>query len=254
MISILIPIYNGVEFIEESVSSVLNQTYDNWELLIGINGHPENSVVYLTAKKYQSNSEKAGQALGKIRVFDFYTIRGKSNTLNEMIKYCNYNYVAILDVDDIWHPRKLELQTHHLNNYHVIGSNCVRFGDSPGIAPELPNGDISDFDFSLGNPIINSSCIIKKELCYWNDSFDGVEDYDLWLRLRKQNKKFYNFKEILVKHRIHNASSFNSKGNNNKVDSLLVNHGFKSRKLIQNDPSKIVTPRVNKINMKLIIY
>ena len=50
MISILIPIYNGVEFIEESVSSVLNQTYDQWELLIGINGHPQNSDVYKIAK------------------------------------------------------------------------------------------------------------------------------------------------------------------------------------------------------------
>jgi len=45
MISILMPIYNGIEFIEESVSSILNQTYDQWELIIGVNGHPENSPV-----------------------------------------------------------------------------------------------------------------------------------------------------------------------------------------------------------------
>jgi glycosyltransferase involved in cell wall biosynthesis len=65
MISILIPIYNGIEFIEESVSSVLNQTYDQWELLIGINGHPENSNIYKIAKEYET---KAGQPLGKVRV------------------------------------------------------------------------------------------------------------------------------------------------------------------------------------------
>ena len=70
MISILIPIYNGVEFIEESVSSVLNQTYDKWELLIGVNGHPQDSEVYKIAKEYISKS-------GKIRVFDFYNIKGK---------------------------------------------------------------------------------------------------------------------------------------------------------------------------------
>ena len=46
MISILIPIYNGIEYIDESVSSVLKQTYNEWELLIGINGHPPNSDVY----------------------------------------------------------------------------------------------------------------------------------------------------------------------------------------------------------------
>ena len=250
MISILIPIYNGIEFIEESVSSVLNQTYDKWELLIGINGHPENSDVYKIAKEYQSKIDKAGQALGKIRVFDFYTIKGKSNTLNEMIKYCSYNYVAILDVDDIWHPQKLEIQSQALNDFDVIGSNCVWFGDRPGIVPKIPDGDISNYDFAVVNPIINSSSIIKKDLCYWNEN--GIEDYDMWLRLRNQNKKFYNFKEILVKHRIHQTSAFNAKGNDNKVDSLLVNHGFKSRELIQNIPSKIVTPQSNKINMKII--
>jgi hypothetical protein len=166
-----------------------------------------------------------------------------------MIKFCNYNYVAILDVDDIWHPQKLDIQSQLLNKFDVIGSNCVWFGNRAGVVPQIPTGDISNTDFSIVNPIINSSSIIRKELAYWNEN--GIEDYDLWLRLRKQNKKFYNFKEILVKHRIHNASAFNSKGNNNKVDSLLVNHGFKSRQEIQNEPSKIQMPKVNNIKMNL---
>ena len=220
MISILIPIYNGIEFIEESVSSVLNQTYDKWELIIGINGHPENSDVFKIAKEYEKKSNK-------VKVIDFYTIKGKSNTLNEMIKYCNYNYVAILDVDDIWHYEKLKLQSHMLDKYDVIGSNCVWFGDRNDVIPTIPIGDISSFDFSSVNPIINSSSVIKKELCYWNNKVDGVEDYDMWLRLRNQNKKFFNYKEVLVKHRIHTASAFNAKGNDNKVDDLLVSHGFK---------------------------
>ena len=220
MISILIPIYNGIEFIEESVSSVLNQTYEKWELIIGINGHPENSEVYQIAKEYEKKSNK-------VKVIDFYTIKGKSNTLNEMIKYCNYNYVAILDVDDIWHNEKLKLQSHMLDKYDVIGSNCVWFGDRNDVIPTIPIGDISSFDFSSVNPIINSSSVIKKELCYWNNKVDGVEDYDMWLRLRKQNKNFFNYKEVLVKHRIHTASAFNAKGNDNKVDDLLVSHGFK---------------------------
>jgi glycosyltransferase involved in cell wall biosynthesis len=223
MISILMPIYNGIEFIDESVISILNQTYDQWELIIGINGHPENSDVYKIAKEYEKRS------VDKIRVYDFYNIKGKSNTLNEMIQYCKYDYVAILDVDDIWHAKKLEVQSHMLNNYDIIGSNCVWFGDRPGIIPTIPIGDISNFDFSTVNPIINSSCIIRKELCHWNHNWNGVEDYDLWLRLRKLGKRFFNCKEILVKHRIHNASAFNSKGNDNKVDNLLVSHGFKRR-------------------------
>ena len=224
MISILIPIYNGINFIDESVSSILNQTYDKWELIIGINGHSQNSKVYQIAKQYESKSDKAEQVLGKIRVFDFYNIKGKANTLNEMIKFCNFNYIALLDVDDIWHEQKLECQQILFDKYDVIGSNCIWFGDRAGVVPAIPIGDISDYDFSLVNPIINSSSIIRKELCHWNEN--GIEDYDLWLKLRKEKKKFFNFKEILVKHRIHNDSAFNSKGNNNKVKYLLKYHGY----------------------------
>jgi len=218
------PIYNGIEFINESVNSIIEQTNNDWELVIGINGHPENSKVYQIAKKYETSD-------GKIRVFDFYNIKGKSTTLNEMVKYCNYSYVALLDVDDIWHQRKLEFQLPLLNNYDIIGTKCIWIGDRPGIVPSIPTGDITTFDFSKVNPIINSSSVIRKELCYWspNLNVNGVEDYDLWLTLRGQNKKFFNCPQILVKHRIHSASAFNSKGNDNKVDNLLISHGYKSR-------------------------
>jgi glycosyltransferase involved in cell wall biosynthesis len=217
MISILIPIYNGIEFIDESVQSVLCQTYSNWELLIGINGHPENSVAFLKAKIYESVDKR-------IRVFDFHNIKGKSTTLNELLNHCKYNYVALLDVDDIWHYRKLEAQVPFLEYYDVVGSNCVWFGDVNGVVPSIPDKDISNFDFSKTNPIINSSSIIRKQLCYWNEN--GIEDYDLWIRLRKQNCRFYNCPQIFVKHRIHRESAFNSKGNNDKVPLLLKSHGL----------------------------
>ncbi len=218
MISILMPIYNGIEFIEESVSSIISQTYENWELIIAINGHPQNSNIFLKAKDYESRVEEDG----KIRVYDFYTIKGKSNTLNEMIKYCNFDYVALLDVDDIWQKDKLKIQSDFLGTYDVIGSRCIYFGDKNGIVPQIPLEDISNFDFKIVNPIINSSVIIRKELCKWNEN--GIEDYDLWLRLRRKNKKFYNCKQILVKHRIHQASAFNSKGHTQQLSNLMKNH------------------------------
>ena len=212
------PIYNGIEFIEESVSSIISQTYENWELIIAINGHPQNSNIFLKAKDYESRVEEDG----KIRVYDFYTIKGKSNTLNEMIKYCNFDYVALLDVDDIWQKDKLKIQSEFLGTYDVIGSRCIYFGDKNGIVPQIPLEDISNFDFKIVNPIINSSVIIRKELCNWNEN--GIEDYDLWLRLRRKNKKFYNCKQILVKHRIHQASAFNSKGHTQQLSNLMKNH------------------------------
>ena len=211
------PIYNGIEFIDESVSSIISQTYTEWELIIGINGHAKNSDIYNTAKKFEKKTNK-------IKVYDLYTIKGKSNALNKMLSYCSYDRIAILDVDDIWYPEKLEKQIQFLQKYDVVGSKCIYFGEINNVIPNIPIGDISECNFARVNPIINSSSIIKKDLCYWNEN--GIEDYDMWLRLRKQNKKFYNCEEVLVKHRIHNNSAFNAKGNSKGVPDLLREHGY----------------------------
>jgi glycosyltransferase involved in cell wall biosynthesis len=213
MISILMPIYNGIEFIHESISSIQNQTYPTWELIVAINGHPLNSSVYQIAKQYESD---------KIKVVQF-SEKGKSNTLNEMIKYCQYDYVALLDVDDIWHPYKLAYQMPFIQDYDVVGTQCVYFGDLTN-SPSIPFYDISNFNMKY-NPMINSSVIIKKELCHWNSDEDGIEDYGLWIRLRKQNKRFYNCPDILVKHRIHRTSAFNSQ--HQDVEQLKLRYGIK---------------------------
>jgi len=219
MISILMPIYNGIEFIDESVSSVIEQQMTEWELIIAINGLPSNSPEYQTAKQYV---DKYPAHIGKIQVHDMHELRGKANTLNAMITLCKYDYIAILDVDDIWHPSKLQCQMSFLEKYDVIGTRCVYFGDREGIVPTIPLGDIQEVDFFKVNPIINSSALIRKELCYWNEN--GVEDYDLWVRLWKQGHRFYNCHEIVVKHRIHNASAFNAQGNGNKVGDMLAQY------------------------------
>jgi len=205
------PIYNGIEFIGESVPTILYQTYKEWELIIGINGHPKDSDVYKEAKKWEEKDER-------IKVYDFYEIRGKAEALNEMIKYCKYDWVSLLDVDDKWLPKKLERQERFMYYSDVIGTQCKYFGDL-NTSPNIPVGDLSSFNFLSFNPIINSSCLLKKELCNWDGSLN-LEDYDLWLKLWKEGKKFYNVNEILVLHRIHNDSAFNAKGNNLKVNDL----------------------------------
>jgi hypothetical protein len=73
------------------------------------------------------------------------------------------------------------------------------------------------------NPIINSSAIIKKSLCYWNSKVDGVEDYNLWLRLWKNGCKFYNVDKILILHRLHNTSAFNAYNKNDAMVKDLLN-------------------------------
>ena len=91
----------------------------------------------------------------KIRVLDLSDIKGKSNALNVMVQYCNYNYVALLDVDDIWLPGKLDAQIFYLNVFDVIGTKCVYFGDAEPIVPEIPEGNFSNFNFFSFNPVIN---------------------------------------------------------------------------------------------------
>jgi teichuronic acid biosynthesis glycosyltransferase TuaG len=218
MISILLPIYNGIEFIEESVSSIINQNFTEWELLIGVNGHHPNSEIYKIAKNYETKCE-----YGKIRVFDFFHLNGKSNTLNTLINYCKYDWVALMDVDDIWENNKLQCQINFINEYDVIGTRAIYFGDFlNGIIPDIPFGDITNHNFHEGNPIINSSCLIKKYLSYWDT--DGLEDYELWLKLYCSDKKFYNCEEIAVKHRLHHNSSFNTKNFDEKINEIRIKY------------------------------
>jgi len=212
------PIYNGIEFIEDSLNSVINQSYSKWELIISINGHDKNSEIYNIAKRYESD---------KIKIFDMYYIKGKSNTLNNSIQYCKYDNICILDVDDIWVFNKLEKQIDFINKYDVVGANCQYFGNINNY-PNIPLGEINKLFFKKLNPIINSSSCFNKKYAYWNCEYDGVEDYDMWLRLLFMNKTFYNIPDILVYHRIHNNSFFNKSNNQNILRNELLKKYFKN--------------------------
>lgn len=218
LISILIPLYNGIEFLEECLVSVANQTYENWEVIIGINGHSPNSTIETKAKEIV---EKIKNAYGfnnlKIKV-NYYETKGKPATMNKMVFDSNGDFISVLDVDDFWLPDKLECQLPYLNNYDVIGTLCQYFGDLHH-SPAIPIGDLKEFNFFGVNPIINSSAIIRKELANWNEN-EFFDDYDLWLNLFSNNKRFFNVNKILCKHRIHNESSFNSIKSKEKDDNL----------------------------------
>jgi len=211
MITILIPIYNGIEFVGQCLSGVDTQTYTRWEVIIGVNGYEKNSSVYQKALTFANN---------KVKVLDLYEIKGKAKALNEMVKHAKYNWIALLDVDDVWLANKLQDQIPHMDSYDVIGTRCMYFGDMNNIVPRIPTGDITSFDFLSVNPIINSSVILKKELCIWRED-TMLEDYELWLRLWRMGKKFYNDFGVHVLHRIHKNSAFNSKGNHNHVQDLI---------------------------------
>lgn len=207
-VSIMIPLYNGVEFLDECLNSIKCQTHKDWEVIIGVNGHSADSTVYLEAKKRETD---------KIKVVLFPT-KGKPNTMNEMVKHINHDIVCILDVDDYWEPTKLEEQLKFIDQYDVVGTQCwyIRNGRKSG-QPRIPFGEVKDFISC--NPMVNSSLMLKKQDCKWDDVI--LDDYDLVLRLASENKKFYNIHKPLTLHRLHSQSFFNSKGNHMYVKETV---------------------------------
>lgn len=216
MISILMPLFNGFKFITDSVSSVLIQTYPHWELLVGING--------VTIEEYKQMSAVIHRRGGgdKIKIF-YYPEQGKVKTLNKLVKESKYNLIGLIDVDDIWLAPKLEKQIRFVDKYDVIGTDCSYYGDLEG-EPGLFLGKLKPEIFSWQNPIIASSVVMKKDCACWEEEFEGLDDYNLWVKLLKNNKTFYNLPEKLIYHRIHQESYFNH------------NNEQKSRELIEKLP------------------
>jgi glycosyltransferase involved in cell wall biosynthesis len=202
-VSVIIPLYNGIEFLEEAVASVVKQTYEKWELIIGVNGYPPDSDVEKSAinirNKYPNHTDKI--------IVKHYTTKGAPNTLNALAQDAKYDYVAFLDADDYWETTKLEKQLPYAETYDVIGTQC-RYVGNMNFCPSIPFHDLSSHDIFSINPVLHSSILIKKELVQFEDHF--VYDYNLWFKLFHEKKKFYNVPDILMYHRVHNKSAYNN--------------------------------------------
>jgi glycosyltransferase involved in cell wall biosynthesis len=205
-VTILTPLFNGIEYLEECYTSVLNQTDKNWIWIIGVNGHGDDlNLVYTTLKNNITDSRI---------IIKNYATKGKVATLNEMIQSVETPYVALLDGDDSWFPSKLEIQKNILENnsfIDVLGTNLQYIGTMKHV-PDLPHGRITFSTLLQINPIVNSSVILKKEYCIWNEDSFNLEDYDLWFRLALQQKILVTIPQPLIYHRIHKTSYFNSSG------------------------------------------
>jgi glycosyltransferase involved in cell wall biosynthesis len=243
-VSIIMPLFNGFEFLKRSIESIKSQTYPFWELIIGINGHDENSYEYIeTLLKYQHITDNGYGSVYVIR----YDQKGKVETSNKMINECKFDTICILNVDDYWSSDKLEKQIEvwKLNKYDVVGTFCRYFGDKD-ISPPVPAGELNNNLLFNGNVIINSSAMLKKCDAKWTDRFTGLDDYDMWFRLAYEDKKFYNIPEILTY--IHKQSAFNS--NNNYVKSLKDYWRKIYDEKINNE--KINNEKINNIKISVI--
>jgi glycosyltransferase involved in cell wall biosynthesis len=230
-VSILTPLYNGVEFLEQCAMSVCLQNLKNEfteltvEWWIGVNGHGDGGAVLLRAQQVANKCRN----FCTVRVVNLAT-KGKVATLNTLAAKANGEWIAVLDCDDTWERNKLIYQKLAIDQskrkIDVCGTYCRYFGDLVSNGPSLPKGYISSKEMWEANPIINSSALIRRELALWEDRF-GLEDYDLWLRLADSGAVFFNVPEYLVNHRIHAGSAFNGKGKQD-VPGLLSYHLFKA--------------------------
>lgn len=208
MFSILLATYNGEKYIEKSIDSILNQQFPYWELLIGFNGTTDKT------KEIVLNYKDS-----RIKTYDYKNEKGKGKTLNKLLYEASYEWVAIQDDDDIWQPNKLQRQSTYIDRYDVIGSFIYYINEDGQVINnldlEIVDKKIKHLSLSGNNQIANSSAVIKKsrilDINGWREDIDGIEDYDLWLRLIKNNCLFVNINEYLVMHRLHKKSNFNTK-------------------------------------------
>jgi glycosyltransferase involved in cell wall biosynthesis len=160
----------------------------------------------------------------RIRVFiQPPDINNKAKSLNDLMKQVTTEWVALLDADDIWLPEKLQEQVNIINKneYEVIGTRCIYFGNR-GSSPSIPLRILTRGCSLRGNPLINSSVVLKSKHANWLETAKIHIDYELWLRLDLERVKMYNIPKILVRHRIHNSSFFNSQ----KANPTLLKNKF----------------------------
>ena len=115
-VSIIMPNYNCEKFIEETISSVLAQTYENWELLIVDDCSTDSSVEII--KNYCKNDDR-------IKLFINEENSGAAASRNWALREATGKWIAFLDSDDLWKPQKLERQINFMikNGYHFSYTN-----------------------------------------------------------------------------------------------------------------------------------
>lgn len=193
LISVVMPVYNVEKYVAESIQSVLNQSYSNFELIIVDDGGQDKSVDI--CHKFDDS---------RIRIVSQKN-RGLAGARNTGINTAKGYYIAFLDSDDLWHKDKLALHKIHLDSNKRIGISYSgsRFIDEDSQAlkqaqtPKLL--DITAEHIFKRNPIGNGSAPVFRRdvlnliafrhpkendrICYFDESFRQSEDIELWVRI-----------------------------------------------------------------------
>jgi glycosyltransferase involved in cell wall biosynthesis len=196
-------VFNDSKYLEQSIKSILKQSYSNFEFIIIDDGSKDKTYEIVNRNMKMDN---------RIKFFrrDHY---GLASSLNFGISKAKGKYIARMDADDISHYKRFEKQVHILKNQDVdiVGSNITYIdtsGKSLGEKICFPKNDIEiKWNLLFTNPIAHSTVMMKKSIftnrVSYNVDYKYSQDYALWNKLSK-NYKFYNIQEILLKFRLKN--------------------------------------------------
>lgn len=197
-ITVLLPVYNGELFIAEAVTSILNQTYRNFELLVIDDGSTDQTFSIL---------ESLAMSDVRIRLHRREN-RGLIATLNEGLALCTTELVARMDADDYAMPERLALQKAHMDAHPdivVCGSGIQMYESGQLVEPRCH----APFDVLclFGSPFMHPTIMFRRSVIvkmggYAADMLAG-EDYDLWCRLTAAGYRLDNLPQPLLRYREH---------------------------------------------------
>jgi glycosyltransferase involved in cell wall biosynthesis len=225
-VSVIIPTYNRANLIEKAIRNVLNQTYQDFEIIVIDDGSTDN-----TREIIRSFNDKRVKYIKKYK-----KNKGISVARNVGIKMARGKYFALLDSDDEWLPEKLDKQIKILQDgsseLGVVYSNLCYIDENGKNMNKLRNPKKEGYIYEdlLGENYVGppSTLLIRKECFHKVGLFDNLlnamEDWDMWIRIAK----YYRFSLIkipLVKYRLHsNQLSINLRVKNIAANRILVKY------------------------------
>ena len=219
LVSVLLSTYNSEETIEESLFSILNQTYKNLEILIVDDGSTDNTEEI--CKKFQLNDER-------ILLFSNKKNIGLTKSLNSLAQKASGSLIARQDADDVSLPERIEKQIQFMNKKKldaVTTRSLVKQNNKkrPGISFYIPNKLL----INRKNPFIHGTLIIKenvfKDIGYYDERFYFAQDYKLFYDLLNKGYKVKTLNEALyILNTENNISSENLDRQNYYADCVRL--------------------------------
>lgn len=201
LISVLMCVYKEpLEYIEEAVNSILQQTYPNIELVIIVDNPKSTYIIdYLHSAKEKDR---------RIKLYINDKNRGLVYSLNKGLKYCKGKYIARMDADDISAPQRLNQQMKFIqeNNYDIVASNFLVFNSNLKKELKFPK-ESSDCCRMLKrkNCLPHPAWLVKKEVFFNLNGYrdiDFCEDYDFLIRAAVEGYKLGNVQSTLLNYRL----------------------------------------------------